>query len=202
MATTTPFQLNGSPVSSSDTAFRELFNSTYADVLAYARRRSFNQSDADDVVADVYATAWRRREDLDPGSPALPWLYGIAANVLRNQWRAGGRQLRLVERLEAQPAASSGQGPATDPAETVGGDMRAALSGLSFDDQEVLRLVAWEGLSHAEVGLVLGCSANAVGIRLHRAKQRLQTELEKNTELENDTNSKIEDDQRRGGATR
>jgi RNA polymerase sigma-70 factor (ECF subfamily) len=57
--------------------------------------------------------------------------------------------------------------------------LRAALQRLSFDDQEVLRLVAWEGLSHAEVAQVLQCSTNAVGIRVHRARQRLEIELDR-----------------------
>ena len=172
-----------------EAAFRELFSATYSQLVAYARRRLFDTTDADDVVSEVYATAWRRRASRDADAPALPWLYGIAANVLRNQWRADGRRLQLVERLEAQPA----QEPAavTDPAESQQEDLRTALKRLSFDDQEVLRLVAWEGLSHAEVGQVLGCSTNAVGIRLHRARQRLESSLSEPLETG-----------RRGGAAR
>lgn len=169
-------------------AFRRLFGQTYPSIVAYARRR-VAPDQVDDVVSEVFATAWRRRREfdparlptdaagatIDPDRAALPWLYGMAANVVRNLRRADGRHLRLVERIEAQPPTDLGP----DPADEAGGDLRAALDRLSFDDQEVLRLVAWEGLSHAEAGHVLDCSTNAVGIRIHRARQRLEVELDR-----------------------
>lgn len=160
-----------------ESAFRMLFETTYPKIVAYARRRSFDAAGVEDAVSEVYATAWRRRDDLTPGRDPLPWLYGIAGNVLRNQWRSDSRRLQLVDKLEAQPSA----GPAPDPADAVDSGaaaIRDAMAKLAFDDQEVLRLVAWEGLSHAEVGQVLDCSTNAVGIRVHRARQRLEQQLE------------------------
>jgi RNA polymerase sigma-70 factor (ECF subfamily) len=164
---------------SEEAAFRDLFNATYPKLVAYARRRSFDTSNADDVVSEVYATAWRRRDSLDAAEPPLPWLYGIASNVLRNQWRSESRRLQLVERLEAQPAATptNAPGESDDLHSDLHEEIRSALKRLSFDDQEVLRLATWEGLPQAEIGQVLGCSTNAVGIRLHRARQRLETEL-------------------------
>lgn len=154
--------------------FRRLFADTYPALVAYARRR-VGADRVDDVVADVYATAWRRRGDLDPEAPALPWLYGVAANTIRNLRRSEERHLRLVERIEAQPPPAGG----ADPSDAPGAELRAALARLSDDDQEVLRLVAWEGLSHAEAGRVLACTANAVGIRIHRARKRLEIELDR-----------------------
>jgi hypothetical protein len=53
----------------------------------------------------------------------------------------------------------------------------AALDRLSVREREALQLVLWEELSHAEAAQVLGCSANAVAIRVHRAKTRLRREL-------------------------
>lgn len=155
-----------------------MFESTYRPLLAYARRRLADHADADDLVAEVFAVAWRRRAEIrtgvdGAGSP-LPWLYGIAGNVLRNQRRAGQRRLRLVDEIGAQPAVTA---TAPDPADRSGADIRAALDGLPHDDQELLRLVAWEGLSHADVAEVLGCSVNAVAIRVHRARQRLADQL-------------------------
>lgn len=167
------------PIDSPD-AFRELFAATYGPIVAYARRR-VSPDQVDDVVSEVYATAWRRRADAQPGTlpdaTALPWLYGIAANSIRNLRRADGRHLRLVEKIEAQPAIE----PVGATSDGPGSDLRAALDRLSFDDQEVLRLVAWEGLSHAEAGQALGCSTNAVGVRIHRARKRLEVELDRVT---------------------
>lgn len=169
----------GSTGAMDEALFRQIFNSTYSRLVAYARRRSSDPAEADDVVAEVYAIAWRRRADIPTDTPALPWLYGIAANVLRNSRRAGNRRLQLVERLQTEPTATN---PASaDPADGPSGegqpDLQLALERLSWDDQEVLRLVTWEGLSHAEAGQALSCSTNAVGIRIHRARQRLETEL-------------------------
>ncbi|MEM7324428.1 MAG: RNA polymerase sigma factor [Actinomycetota bacterium] len=162
--------------SADEASFRALFESTYPKLVAYARRRSFDRGSVDDVVSEVYATAWRRRADLDDRRDPLPWLYGIAANVLRNQWRADSRRLQLVDQLEAQPVAAAAPDPAA-AADDGSAAIREALGRLTFDDQEVLRLVAWEGLSHAEVGEVLECSTNAVGIRIHRARLRLEEQL-------------------------
>lgn len=173
LASLSSSQLGPSSVHNDDDWFRWLFDDNYQKLIAYARRRTNDWSDADDVVSEVFATAWRRRDDRDTTAPALPWLYGIAANTIRNQRRASGRRLRLVDHLQAQPPKRG----SADPAERSGSDLVAALSELSFDDQEVLRLVAWEGLTHVEVGQVLGCSTNAVGIRIHRARQRLQAHL-------------------------
>lgn len=192
--------------------FREVFQATYTDLVAYARRRAGAATEADDIVSEVYAVAWRRRADIDRAAALRPWLYGIAANVLRNHRRAGSRRLQLVDRLEAQPKELADG----DPSDGIGADLLAALDGLSPDDQEVLRLVAWEGLSHEEAGQALGCSPNAVGIRIHRARLRLQAELAQmqpanpsdpsvppvQAGREAETSNNDEDAQRRGGATK
>ncbi len=158
--------------------FAQLFEATYRPLVAYARRRTPSPADADDLVAEVYATAWRRRHELRADLSPLPWLYAVAGNLVRNARRAEGRRLRLVDKLAAEPTPTAGTGPlGADPAERPGADLRSALAGLSFDDQELLRLIAWEGLTHAEVGQVLGCTANAVAIRAHRARQRLADQL-------------------------
>ncbi len=156
--------------------FGATFDSTYPALVAYARRR-VPAADVDDVVADTFTTAWRRWDTLDDDRAPLPWLYGIAANVIRNRRRSNDRHLRLVDTIGAQPAA-----PSHDPADVAsraddGAVVRAALASLSDEDQEVLRLVTWEELSHAEAGEALGCSTNAVGIRIHRARDRLAAEL-------------------------
>ncbi|NNF53454.1 MAG: RNA polymerase sigma factor [Acidimicrobiales bacterium] len=152
--------------------FDALFNSTYPQVVAYARRRTANAQDADDVVAEIYATAWRRRDQLNSIQTPLAWLYGIGLNVVRNLRRGDRRHLRLVGAAQSQAAAAT---HASDPADAI--QIRDALATIPDDDAELLRLVAWEGLSHSEAGDVLGCSANAIGIRLHRARQRLDAAL-------------------------
>lgn len=152
--------------------FAALFEAHFDAVLAYARRRTAQLSDAEDVVADTFTVAWRRFGDL-PQDQAhrLPWLYGIARRVLANQRRGSARRIRLRERLTGLVPRAPGIGSAR-LASAID-----ALSRLRADDQEIVRLVAWEGLSHVEAGVALGVTPNAAAIRLHRARRRLANEL-------------------------
>ena len=61
-------------------------------VLAYARRR-IGADEAEDVLAETFLVAWRRRDDVP--DDALPWLYAVAGNVLRNRTRSARRQAAL-----------------------------------------------------------------------------------------------------------
>ena len=156
--------------------FRNLYAETYQPLLAYARRR-VDAATADEVVADTFLTAWRRRDDVPDSSERL-WLFGVARNMIRNAARSDRRRQSAQDRLRAASPPS-----AIDPVAAAPDDrsslLRTALSTLSEADREVLMLVAWEGFSHAEIGQVLGISANASAIRVHRARQRLAARLDR-----------------------
>lgn len=156
--------------------FRDLFDKTYRPLLAYCLRRVANRSEAEDIVSDVYTTTWRRRHEIDWEGLGMPWLYRVAANTIRNHYRSGQRRQNLQERAanQAQIDLATTNDPAalTDTAEVT-----QALAALSADDQEILRLVAWEGLSHHEIAHIFDISPNAVGIRVHRARKRLSHHL-------------------------
>lgn len=146
--------------------FRRLFDACYAPLHAYVRRR-ITSADVDDIVSDVLTVAWRRLEDVPPGRE-LPWTYGVARRTLANHRRSSERRSRLLDRIASERAAA-----APDDNDAV----IAALSRLRTDDQEILRLAAWEGLSAADIALVLSCSPNAASLRLSRARRRLRDEL-------------------------
>lgn len=158
--------------SASARRFASIFATHYEAVLAYAMRR-VQPNSAEDVVAETFLTAWRRLEHIP--ADALPWLLGIARRVLANAGRAARRQEALAVRLARQRP-----GPGRDPAEilTDGSAIRASLTRMSDKDREILMLVAWDGLDARRAGLVLGCSANAAAIRLHRARRRLAQALQ------------------------
>lgn len=153
-----------------------LFEAHHRALLAYAARRSPTLADAEDVVAEVFLVAWRRLDEVPAGDEARPWLFGVARNTIGNQRRGLTRRSRLVSRLEQTAdrplAAAPAPTPDTEP-------VLEALSRLSRSDQELLRLVAWEELSHADIAAVLGISVNAVAIRLHRARARFEQALVK-----------------------
>jgi RNA polymerase sigma-70 factor (ECF subfamily) len=161
----------------SDDGFSAAFDAHAQQVLRFSRRRLGDQDAAWDVVTETFTTAWRHWRER-PGPPELlPWLYAIAGNAVRVQRRSAGRQSRLAARLSAVVQA----GPGPDPADGVvlGQSVAAALAQLPERDQEMLRLVAWEGLTDARaLGLVLGMSPSAVRVRLHRARRRLRRLLD------------------------
>lgn len=152
--------------------FQRLFAAYNRQVLAYALRRCDQRTDAEDVVAGTFAVAWRRFADAPAEELRLPWLYAIAARVLANQRRSARRLLALRLRLRELPAAPPAE--RSDLPEVL-----AAVRELRPEEQEVLRLAAWEGLTNAELAIALGCTENAATIRLHRARKRLAEQLTK-----------------------
>jgi RNA polymerase sigma-70 factor, ECF subfamily len=135
--------------------------------------RRTDPATAEDVLAETLLVCWRRAEDL-PEQP-LPWAYGVARNCLRNAERAARRQQRVVDRIAAvDPPAASAPGPEASGPESP---LAAALAGLRPEEAELLRLWAWEQLAPAEIAVVLGVSANAVSLRLQRARQKLRGRL-------------------------
>ncbi|HET7054321.1 MAG TPA: RNA polymerase sigma factor [Solirubrobacterales bacterium] len=155
--------------------FESCFREHFAELLAFTLRRVGGRELAEDVVSDTFAVAWRRRGCIP--DPALPWLYGIAANVIANQYRSTRRSHDLGLRLAHEAGAGE---PGSDPAESLArrDAFAAAFARLSEQEREVLRLVAWDGLGVREAAQVLGCSPGAFRVRLHRARRRLAKQLE------------------------
>jgi len=156
--------------------FRRLFQAEYPHVLAYALRRTGDLAEAQDAIAEVFTVAWRRIADAPTDEAARPWLFAIARRTIANQRRSQRRRIALRERLRLQPSTTQRTEDLLEEREQLHAVL-AALARLSPDDQEVLRLAIWEDLSRREIGIVLGCSANAAAIRLHRARRRLSEEF-------------------------
>ncbi|MHA3703121.1 RNA polymerase sigma factor [Jatrophihabitans sp. YIM 134969] len=153
-------------------SFEALYRAHHAAVWAYARRRVGPGHDCDDVTTEVFAAAWRHRDDLNRID--LPWLLRAAHNEVLHEYRSSGRRDRLASRLDAlQPP------PAVDPIERIADDMdtatavSVAMAQLIDGDQELLRLLVWEQLRPREIATVVGCSPTAARVRIHRASRRL-----------------------------
>jgi len=155
--------------------FHGLYQAYYRPILAYAVRRLGPDDDAADVVADVFTVAWRRIDQVPPAPDDRLWLYGVAQRVVAGRRRSARRLQNLTARLRASPGLPQPRLPgARDATSDV---VLEALDRLPPAEREALQLVLWDQLSHAEAAQVLGCSANAVTIRVHRAKARLRAEL-------------------------
>jgi RNA polymerase sigma-70 factor (ECF subfamily) len=151
--------------------FEAIFDTCQRPVLAYAMRRTPTPADAEDAAAETFAIAWRKLDTIPDDDP-LPWLYAVARRVLANQRRGLGRRERLASLLRVEDVPTPFRA-----GESVDGPTFEALAALSPADQELLRLVAWEELGNQQIAQVLGITANAVAIRLHRARQRFSTRL-------------------------
>jgi RNA polymerase sigma-70 factor, ECF subfamily len=143
--------------------FEQIYEQHVDAVRAYVRRRA-PASLVDDVVADVFVVALRRIDDVPRN--ALPWLYAVARKTLANE-RRKRRDVPV-----AAPEVSYEPEPVGDS------QLAAAFAALSDADREILRLVAWEGLSLRDAARVLDCSPVAARVRFHRAKARLRDRLD------------------------
>ena len=126
-------------------------------------------ADAEDLIAATYEVAWRRLDVVPAGDAALPWLLTVSLNHLRNHRRREARDRALVERLPLPGQAA----PPPEPGVAGSRDIRRALDALAEGDRELILLVAWDGLSPAQAGSVLGLTPTAARTRLHRARIRL-----------------------------
>ena len=169
--------------------FQVLYLEQYDSIYAYVHRRLAGV-DVHDVVADVFAVAWRRLDEVPAAPEDRLWLYGVARRCVLRARRSGRRRSRLQDRLsdEARIRASTNGHTEDTRAELV----RAAIERLRPSDREVLQLVMWEGLTRAEAARVLGSSVNAIALRLHKARARLRSELAVSGALPSETISDLE----------
>lgn len=162
--------------------FRSLAELVVEPVRRYLARRT-DPATAAEVFNETLLVCWRRLDEVggtldgSAGPDPVPWAIVVARNLLANAQRAERRRNRLVGKIIAlDPPASvvdAAVGGATDEADAV----LDALARLRSADAELLRLWAWDGLESPQLATVLGISANAAAIRLHRAKARLRAEL-------------------------
>lgn len=154
--------------------FEKIFVSSHPRVLAYALRRTEDRASAEDVVSEVFLIVWRRLDSVP--TDHLPWILRTARNVLANSRRTARR--RRGARSADQQAIEIPDPQVAIPELIADRDAFAvAFRALRASDRELLTLVAWDDLESQEAAKVLGCSAAAFSIRLHRARRRLLKEL-------------------------
>jgi RNA polymerase sigma factor (sigma-70 family) len=157
--------------------FQTLFERHFAMIFNYVGRRLGREA-AEDVSAEVFLRAFevRARYDLSY-TDARPWLFGIAANIVRRWRRTEERRLRALARQPAEPAAAPDDPVSRLDSRATRPRLARALAGLRPDEREVLLLVAWAELTYDEVAVALGIPLGTVRSRLHRARARMSREL-------------------------
>jgi RNA polymerase sigma-70 factor (ECF subfamily) len=172
-------------------AVGELYERHARAVFGYLARR-VGYAAAEDLLADVFVAALgaRHRVWAHRSGSALPWLYGIAGNVVRSHLRAAVRRQIATGRhsdIGADPpsrTAATVDWDAVDArldAAATGASLRVALGALSDAERELLLLVAWEQLTPAEAGAALGLTPVTARSRLHRARRRARAALDEAT---------------------
>lgn len=137
-------------------------------LVRYFARRGPRQ-DAEDLAAEVFATAWRRRTDV-PTDAVLPWLYRTAGFTLANHRR---KTIDLpVDEVPETGTVRVGDDP--ELSALFDAELRGALATVGERDRRILLLHAWEGLDGAELAVVLGISRSGADAALSRARKRLR----------------------------
>ncbi|WP_239129405.1 RNA polymerase sigma factor [Planobispora takensis] len=160
--------------------FAGLFDRHADEIHRYAARRLDDVTAADDVTAETFLVAFRKRTRYDPArSDARPWLYGIASKLISGHRRAETRRLKALARQAPERAT----GFEERSAERVTADglrpaLAAALAGLSSAERDLLLLVAWAELTYEEAAEALGIPIGTVRSRLSRTRTKIRRSLE------------------------
>jgi RNA polymerase sigma factor (sigma-70 family) len=151
-------------------SFDAAFAAEFPALHRYLARR-VGASAADDLAAEAFAVAFRNWDKLDPERPVRPWLYGIAANLMRHHWRKERRMLRAYARTGVDPVF------AEDVVAEGSRELAAALAELRPEEREILLLTAWAELTDAEIAAALDLPRGTVKSRLSRAREKLRNRL-------------------------
>ncbi|GAA2363193.1 RNA polymerase sigma factor [Nonomuraea africana] len=168
--------------------FGEIFDAHFGEIHRYVAQR-LGPDDAEDVVAETFLTAFRKRGQYDPSRASVrSWLYGIATNLVGKHRRSEVRALRALDRLpHDRDVQGLAEGVAVRvSAQSLGPSLAGAISRLGKGDRDVLLLVALAGLSHEEIATALGIPYGTVGSRLNRARKKLRKALGGTNPMEGD----------------
>jgi RNA polymerase sigma factor (sigma-70 family) len=170
-----------------DAALNALMERHAGPVYQFLFRMLNDEEDANDFAQETFARVYRHRERYD-GGKFTTWLYTIASNLARSEYRRRGRHPNVS--LDAQTGKegntvgdmlpSSGPAP-SEEAEKMEREqaVRQAVDGLPVDLREAVMLCEWEEMSVADAADVLNTTKKAVESRLYRARQRLRERLTK-----------------------
>ena len=166
-------------------AFNELVRATYRDIYALAYRLTGNREDAGDVVQDAYVRAYRAIRRFRGDSSFSTWMYRITSNCASTHLSRRTRQ-RTEELSDDVPIVDLR--PEQDPslraeAAVLRHHIDRAIRALPERLRQVVVLRDLHDLSHSEIAAELGITTSAAKVRLHRARQRLRTVLQRTTEF-------------------
>lgn len=160
--------------------FGLVFDRHFDPIFRFCLRRA-GESGAEDAAGETFRRAFEHRDRYDCRSEtALPWLYGIALNVVRNSYRSAQRLRSAVGRLSRIDNNGAEIDDVLSRVDAPTDLVRAAevIACLTPEDREALLLLAWESLSYDEIALAQGVPVGTVKSRINRARTQLRDALE------------------------
>lgn len=157
--------------------FAHLFDRHHEVIHRYLWTRAGDA--ADDLAAEVFRIAFEQRRDYDPDhESARPWLFGIAANLMRQHHRRARRHRELEQRAHVEEPPRTVPDPQAHlQHQATTEEVAAVVTTLPPRDREPLLLHAWGDLSYDEVAAALDIPVGTVRSRIHRARTHLRSRL-------------------------
>jgi RNA polymerase sigma-70 factor (ECF subfamily) len=164
-------------------AFELIFDRHFAALHRYLHRRA-GRDLADELAAQTFALAFERRATFRPSESALPWLFGIATNLLRRCWRSERRQLRAYGRSGVDRwVAYEDDVAARADSSALDARLASALAAMRPRERDVLLLYALADLSYEEIASALDIPVGTVRAWLHRAREVGQRVLDRQDDV-------------------
>ncbi len=145
-------------------------------IFNHFRRLAWDPDDASDLTAEVFATAWDKREQLHDCERVGGWLWTIAGRLAANRVRSDKRRQARHETVAVSVSNDSGSAATTRQC------LSRAFSALDDKDRQLLLWREHSGLSYAEISELTGQTVESVRSALYRARERLRTEFHKRWE--------------------
>lgn len=173
-------------VSGHDAALNDLMDRHAPAVFRFLCRMLGNEDDANDLAQETFVRVYRARESYKPEQKFSTWLFTIAGNLARNQFRWRSRHPNVSLDAESETTEQTlgdtlPSGIATPHQSTVATEraeaVRAAVQDLPDDMREAIVLCEWEEMAVAEAAAILQSTPKAVESRLYRARNLLRERL-------------------------
>jgi RNA polymerase sigma factor (sigma-70 family) len=158
-------------------AFLVVFERHVGRITGYVGRR-VGREQAEDLVSEVFLRAFAHRDRYDGGkAEVLPWLYGIATNILREHHRKEERELRALARAHALGSQADRRESVDEWRASLAPHLARGLLALPPADRDALLLLAWGELGYEEIAEALDIPVGTVKSRINRARARLRESL-------------------------
>jgi RNA polymerase sigma factor (sigma-70 family) len=167
-------------VAGTESSFVAIYDRYKQIVYRAALTRVANTHDAEDVVAMVFLTAWRKRADVRFVDGSLrPWILAVMVNITLNQQRSTRRNRLLLAKCQPTDATPDPSHELLNRmhAQTAVTAIRAAVGNLNGRDRQIFELCLVEELPMTTVAAALNIPVGTVKSRLSRVRRRLQADF-------------------------